>query len=414
MAPKARSTCLEVRRTARTASGQKRVKTAETRGIVSAGAHYLDNTANSVGQDSKFRPDFRRERWELRGLLWHETRLPRLASCGRWAITPSGRVQARKTGKAVGYAGLASCGSVHVCPVCNSKIMAVRRIEVGLVLAAFPAAAFGAYTSRHQLGDSLDGLWRNNSLLWRKVAQNRAVKEARADLGHAGIIRAAEVTYGAFGWHPHLHPVHLFDREISQAYVDQLHQVQFQAWRSAAENLGLDAPSSRAQALGLVRDGAEIDRYLTKSTYHGANSVAWEMTSTQTKSSVRAGGLTPWEIGRAVMLGDADALDLWHEWETASKGKRALTYSRGLRAAAGLDAEATDEEIAAAEIGSEIDAGFEIVDWSPFSANPGWGADLLGVIGKKGFSAGIQWCLDRKIEIEDCDPIGARAHTVRD
>jgi len=293
--------------------------------------------------------------------------------------------------------------------------MAVRRLEVGLVLSAFPAAAFGAYTLRHQLGDDLDQLWRNLSVCWEKVARNRAVRECRKDLGHVGIIRAAEVTHGIFGWHPHLHPTHVFNREIPATYVQQLHQAQFQAWRSAAENLGLDTPSDRAQALGLVRDGAEIDRYLTKSTYHGANSVAWEMTSTQTKSKTRSsGGRTPWEILRGIGQGSADDLDLWHEWEKASKGKRALTYSRGLRAAAGLDVEASDEDIAAAEVGTEIDAGFQITNWAPFRENPGLGADLLRIVQKQGFTAGMQWCLEKKIEIEDVDPIRDRASlTVR-
>src|SRR5690625_2431545 len=380
-----------------------------------AQAHLLDNTANNYRQKNDSMPDFRRERWEMRGILWNETTLQRVCSCGRWSIRPDAVVQVRKTGKAVGFSGLASCGSIWVCPVCNSMIMALRRLEVGLVLAAFPAAAFGAYTIRHQRGDDLDQLWRNLSVLWNRVARNRAVIEARADLGHVGIIRAAEVTHGFFGWHPHLHPTHVFNREISAAYVEQLHQAQFKAWRSAAENLGLDAPSDRAQALGLVRDGAEIDRYLTKSTYHGANSVAWEMTSTQTKSKTRSSGSrTPWEILRGIGQGNADDLDLWHEWEKASKGKRALTYSRGLRAAAGLDIEATDEEVAAAEIGTEIDAGFNIVNWLPFRENPGLGADLLRIVQKKGFTAGMQWCIEKNIEIEDVDPIRERASlTVR-
>ena len=381
---------------------------AETRGKVGGDAHYLDNTANYVGQDSPKSTDYRKARWAMRTVLWDVTSIRRVESCGRWAVTASGFVDVRKK-EVAGYAGLASCGSVHVCPVCNAKIMATRRIEVGVMISAFPSAAFGAYTLRHTATDSLKDLLAARTKLWQRVAQNRAVKEARKDLGVAGIIRGSEVTYGNHGWHPHIHPVFVFDREVSPVYVQQLHGVQQTAWISAARNLGLNAPMTAAQQLGLVYDSADINRYLTKTTFNATEAVSWEVTSSQTKSSRRAGGRTQWEILNDVRGGCADSLDLWHEYEQATKGTRVLTTSPGLRKKAGLDMERTDEEIAAAEIGTEADTIFTILDWAPFRENPRWGAELLTVIEKQGTVAGIQWCLDRGIPIEDPDPVGKRA-----
>ena len=49
----------------------------------------------------------------------------------------------------------------------------------------------------------------------------------------------------------------------------------------------------------------------------------------------------------------ADSAELWWEFEKASKGKRQLTWSRGLRQLLGLIQEKTDEEIAAEELGSK-------------------------------------------------------------
>ena len=354
---------------------------------------------------------YRVERWQARGVLWHESSLKRVRSCGRWAITSDGSVQVRSNGQAVGYAGLASCGSVWACPVCNARIQAVRRIEVGTALAwalSDGAAAFGAYTLQHHATSNLDGLWRSLSKVWNSVAVDKSVRGIRAELGHVGVIRAAETTHGRNGWHPHLHPLHLFSRPVTASDVEALHRAQFRAWEAAAGRVGLVAPSARAQNLHLVGGAAahaEVADYFTKASYAPtAEAVGWEMTSTQTKSRARAeDSRTPWEILRAVHVdGDADSLDLWHGWERGSKGKRAVTWSRGLRSLVGLDAEATDEDIAAAEVGSSADAGFVITDWSPVRANPRLGAELLSAIGSAGrWNDGRRFCRLHGIETQE-------------
>src|SRR5581483_5873488 len=59
---------------------------------------------------------------------------------------------------------------------------------------------------------------------------------------------------------------------------------------------------------------------------------------------------TPWEIlERAMTDGDAAALELWHEYEQATRGCRALVWSPGLRATLGAGQEITDEEAATDE-----------------------------------------------------------------
>ena len=300
-----------------------------------------------------------------------------------------------------------TCGSVWSCPCCNAKIQAVRRLEVGVAIAAFPAAAFGAYTLRHRKGQDLDALWRALSKCWQAVARDKSVRKQRAAMKHAGIIRAAECTHGVNGWHPHLHPVHLFDRVVTEAEVAKLHAVEVRAWVVAAARLGLSSPVEDAQHLHLVEGAgaaAVLGDYFTKASYTApAESVGWEMTSTQTKSRTRAPGATPWDLLRSVYLeGDADALDLWHAWEKASKGKRALTWSRGLRARVGLDVEASDEEIAETVVGSEADAGFVIVDWAPVARTPSLGGRLLSVIGAgKDWKAGRAFCAEHGIETRE-------------
>ena len=377
----------------------------------------LENTANRVapaGQSAAEaeckRSDgsgYRVERWEARGALWDLSSLDRVRGCGRYAITADGSVQVRSNGRAVGYAGLASCGSIWSCPVCNAKVQAVRRLEVGTALAwslADGGAAFGAYTLRHHAGSSLDATWRGLTKCWQAVSRDKTVRTLRSSLGLRGTIRAAEVTHGVNGWHPHLHPVHLFAAPVSADAVAALHAAQFGAWSRAADRLGYAAPMLAAQDLHRVAGAAaheELGDYFTKSSYvPTSDAVGWEMTSTQTKSRSRGDGRTPWDLLRAVHVdGDADALDLWHRWETDSKGKRALTWSRGLRHSIGLDVEASDEDIAAAEVGSAADAGFTITDWAPIRSNPRLGAQLLGVIGTGSrWADGRRFCREHGIE----------------
>lgn len=370
----------------------------------------LENTANRVARAGQS-PDYRAERWEARGVLWQESTLQRVRSCGRWAITPDGSVQVRANGAAVGYAGLATCGSVWACPVCNARIQAVRRLEVGTALAwglQDGGAAFGAYTLRHHAGSSLDATWRGLTACWQAVARDKTTRTLRAALHVTGTIRAAEVTHGANGWHPHLHPVHLFARPVSDDAVAALHSAQFAAWTRAADRFGLDAPTIAAQDLHRVTGAqahAELGDYFTKASYApSTEAVGWEMTSTQTKSRSRsADGRTPWDLLRSVYReGDADSLDLWHRWEADSKGKRALTWSRGLRERVGLDVEASDEEIAETEVGTAADAGFVITDWSPIRANPRLGAELLAVVGtRRRWEEGRLFCRTNGIETRE-------------
>lgn len=359
----------------------------------------------------------RLDRWNVRAVLWRESSLRRVRTCGRWAVTADGSVGVRANGAAVGYAGLASCGSVWACPVCNSKIQGVRRLEVGVALSAVlgsgGGAAFGAYTLRHHAGSNLDDLWRSLSKCWQAVARDKTVRQLRTSLRLVGTIRAAEVTHGFNGWHPHLHPVHLFERPVSDDAVNALHAAQFRAWSAAAARLELEAPTFSAQNLHRI-EGAQADEelaaYFTKTVYRpSSEAVGWEMTSTQTKARTRSGGLTPWEVLREVYVnGDADALDLWHTWEAASRGKRALTWSRGLRARVGLDVEATDEDIATEVVGTVEDTGFEVTDWGPVRARPWLGAALLSAIGPGAdWAAGRALCEREGIPIRDA-ALGAR------
>jgi len=375
-----------------------------------AETHCLENNANNSArvslESAEKVENARSDRWSARGFLWQESNLDRVQACGRYSVRPDSSVQVRSNGAVAGFSGLSSCGSIWACPVCNSKINAVRRLELGVMISAAESEglgmAFGAKTIRHTACQPLANLWPQQSAVWNAVTVDKTVRRLRTEFGFVGYTRAAEVTIGQNGWHPHIHPLYFFAKRLSDAQLEDLHGAEISAWINKAERVGLDAPLSAAQHLHAVTGssaGESLGDYFTKAGHQSGDSVGWELTSTQTKTGRQyAKTVTPWILLAGAQSGDADALDLWHEYELASKGKRALTYSRGLRRRFGLDVEATDEEIADAEIGTQDDTLFEITDWEPVRRNPRLGAGILAAVKSGGIAGAQRYCADNHID----------------
>jgi len=140
--------------------------------------------------------------------------------------------------------------------------------------------------------------------------------------------------------------------------VAGLHLSMFSRWSAGLVAAGVGRPLLVGQDAKLLTGAADSDlaRYFTKSV-HGGHRIGLEFTASQTKAVRTAHGTRPvWALLDDVIdQGDADALDLWHEWERSSKGRRQLTWSQGFRASLGLAAEETDEAIAGEELGSRDD-----------------------------------------------------------
>lgn len=362
----------------------------------------LDNNAKSSGNRS--------DRWVARAVNWEYSKLPRCRKCGRVTVTPDGTVGVRADGNSVGYAGLATCGSVWSCPVCNSRIQNVRRLEVGVALANLHAngggAAFGAITVRHHAGQPLDGLLAGLTYGIARIAQDKSVRQLREKLGYIGRIQALEVTLGANGWHPHRHPLVLFSAPPDRGELVELHLAEFRAFRAGVVRKGFESPLDLAQIMMPVELGTEsvLGDYFAKSSYR-ADAAGWELTSTQSKTG-RKGSRTPWQLLESFRTsGDMDDLDRWNEYELAMKGRRALTFSRGLRDLLGIGAEASDEEIADREVGDSSDTGFRVLDWSPIRRNALLGAGLLNAVTPAGnWSAGREYAREQGIEIGEVEP----------
>ena len=291
----------------------------------------------------------RESRYERRGLLWAESSLERIRKCGRTPVQTGG-VALRVRDGVAGFAGLSTCSSIWADPVCNAKIMARRALEIGAAVALWQAQGGSVVlltlTERHRLGEPLGALWDDVAYAWSSVTRGRPWDSDRSAYGVAGFLRLAEVTIGRNGWHPHLHALLFIEPTAEVVDVARLHARVFERWSRALNRRGRLAVMAASDA-HLVTGPADetLSAYLTKSVDR-AKSIGVEVTWSQSKSTrTDLSTETPWVLLDRIQEGDADALDLWHEWERASRGRRAHTWSQGIRDRLTLAAEKSDEEL---------------------------------------------------------------------
>jgi hypothetical protein len=309
---------------------------------------------------------------------------------------PGGSVAVRLHGSVAGFAGLATCGSVWSDPVCNAKVMARRAVELGAAVALWQsqggAVAFHTLTMRHHKGQSLAALWDALASAWGKVTSGPPWIKDKQRHRVAGWVRVVEVTLGANGWHVHVHALLFLDGKQTPATVAALHARMFGRWSRRLVALDLAAPLMVGQDAHLVTDASDGDlaAYFTKAT-DSAHRIGLEVTQTQSKQArSRHKTHTPWRLLDDIEdLGLADSLDLWHQWERGSKGRKQMTWSVGMRDRLGLLREATDEEIAEEEHGS-ADDDLVLIDaegWRHLTATPVDLADLLTTTEAGGLTA---------------------------
>jgi hypothetical protein len=274
----------------------------------------------------------RRRRHELANGLRSCAR-PRVSKCGRVRVVPA--LEIRMTEGRAHFRGLLTCGSVWECPHCSAKIRAGRATEVQDAVAWHGAerTSMLTLTVRHGMGDDLKELRSGVANAWRLMQQGAPWTRFRERVGLVGTIRALEVTHGPNGWHPHLHLLVLV-RDPAQ--LEREREWLAIRWRNCVARLWMwdNVPDLEH---GCVLTPCHESNYIAKLGLELAGGV----------KDGREGHRTPWQIAQDAVAGDADCV-LWRTYCDGIFGARMLTWSKGLRAAAGL-LEQTDEDVAAAE-----------------------------------------------------------------
>lgn len=332
---------------------------------------------------------------DMRSRLWGWTSLERLRNCGRVAHTASGgavlRLSDTDVGRRAGVSGLQSCGSPWACPVCSRKISAERSQDVARALSRVAAdggsAALVTLTVRHNRGHRLDELWNAVSSAWSAVTSGSGWTRDQGTFGILGWVRTVEVTHGAAGWHVHVHAVVAADSPLSAEMWSAAGDRMFSRWERRLAKLGFSAVADRGgldvRPVRMTAGSIEqVGEYLSKITS--------EITRPGVKSG-RLGNRTPFAIlADALATGNADDCDLWLVWEQVSHGRRQLTWSRSLRALAGV--EKTDDEIAAEDKGGVDTVAMPKATWSAVRTEV---ADLLDAAELGGVPAAVSWLRSR-------------------
>lgn len=283
------------------------------------------------------------DRWARAAGTWDGNPFRRAAGCGRVCHDDmvSIRVRPGDDGSTAYPTGVATCGSVWLCAVCSAKIRARRSIEVTSIAQQHVAAGGTLHlltlTVRHARDHSLQHLMDVQASAWRSLIQSVQWRElVRPSL--AGLVRSWEVTHGfdraGGGWHPHFHVLLLLE-EGETIDTDWIAE----AWRERVVRRDPTmSPNEHGVDVREVNDSAA--QYVTK--------IGHEMTRADVK-----GGAQVWQLIDALEDGDTWARHRLTEYARATKGRRAVQFSRGLRARFGID-ELTDEELADLEVGGVL------------------------------------------------------------
>lgn len=358
-------------------------------------------------KSSKSTPDERRKaRIARRSYLWGQTKLKRLKDCGRVPIGST--VGVTLNNGHAGYVGLASCGSVWACPCCSAKILANRTNEVNNAVQAWLNAGgrfvFQTLTMRHNKGDKLSDLWAALSYAWGSLNSGAASSSEARLHGQVGYLRVVEVTHGSSGWHLHIHVLRFIENDISALDANIWHVAQFKRWARALERKDMARPELIAQDFKVTRNAKELADYFTKQSDYGQK-VALEMTSPVSKS-VRNGGRKQWDIlDDLISANSRESKMLWHEYEVASKGKKQIHWSKGLRNMLGLGTTLTDEEL----VGESVEDALPLVNitkagFKVLRTQSDLMCEVLEVLERQGKSALIELLRLNNIEIYEPPP----------
>jgi hypothetical protein len=221
------------------------------------------------------------------------------------------------------YSNLQLCGSVWNCAICAAKISEKRRMELKKGISQHRKNGGHVYlltlTNSHHFGDNLKQLMAGQKKALKYLWSDRKPKEHFSELGKVGHITANEVTHGKNGWHPHMHILMFFDSAID---IKELQTFIAKYWQHCCKKAKLKEPSLEHGCD--ITDGNFADRYVAK----------WGIEEEMTKGHIkqgREGGNTPFDLLRLSESGCEESGKLFQTFAAAYKGKRQLSWSKGLK-----------------------------------------------------------------------------------
>lgn len=352
---------------------------------------------------SRVTTETNRERFRARTYTLRDHVAPhspeRVRNCGRVRVDEV--VQVRAGAGRASFAGIATCRSVWECPVCMWKQRADRAQEVAQVVRLWesehgPTRSVGedgeqrfrmmllTLTVRHNRNDSIREL--GGGLLDAKSEFYRGGTWTRLKRSYGlEYISGWEPTYGdANGWHPHIHVLVLTKVAITQRQIEALETKLSAKWsRAVAKAIdgvhGWDENDEPTQHQpndhGVDFRACSVAEYVTKlgleisdpgtkglgeeadPSKHYHYNEATDETTFDRRRFTPLGLLWSHYTYTRTGIGRKDGMALWLEYANAMRGRRQLTWSRGLKDhRAEAEALREAEEEAQLEVVSVLDA----------------------------------------------------------
>lgn len=293
------------------------------------------------------------------GLLWKKgnewKEQARTCWCCRSMKREAGSVSVYRNedGSGSSLTGLNRCGNIWTCPVCAAKVAETRRAELSAALVAHLGNGRAAYlltlTFPHEADHQMAELLEKFTNARQRLQNSRKWKEVMKQAGRIGSVASLEVTISQeHGWHPHLHLLIFANVQgfgegependqgdlISQA-ISELKT----AWVNILLKTGLGDHRKINDMLDHalnVRGGNQAAEYIAK---YGRDE-RWGQSSEMTRHYAKQGAsgerdgllhFTPFQLLAWAGNGDEWSIRKFIEYSKAIEGKRAVTWSPGLK-----------------------------------------------------------------------------------
>jgi hypothetical protein len=329
----------------------------------------------------------------------------RVSVCLRWlapVVLKEGETPGRKQRPEIHYSAdterahyekLIVCSRIWTCPVCAARVSEARRAELTLAVERSGlCAALVTLTMRHNIGQELKPLVRVITDSYRRLKSGRWYQDIKKEYDLFGDVRALELTYGENGWHPHIHALWLFERELQPSALHGLENELKRRFLAILGQLGHDA--TWEHGLTVRGDKGYVKEYIAKfgrlpvRDLDGQWGVFRELTKGNVKIARSKSGLTPWGLLLAYAEGEKRAGELFIEYARAFKGYHQLQWSRGLRERLGI--EAVSDELAGMIADVPVLMSLDRNSWDDICNARARGVLLKEVVRTKGDISAVQ------------------------
>lgn len=300
--------------------------------------------------------------------LLADTAQKRICVCMSHRVTKDENIQIKHNGQSDAdgrayYGNIAYCSAVHTCIICNNRIMSKRSKEIAQAYDYFTKSLHGfvpmlTLTIPHYKGGSLELQLQLINKAYKRLMDDRVMRDLWDLLGKVGAIKGVEYTYGKNGHHNHIHSLiflekshhdiklpitrwttpkrkgmlRLLNPKQEKDHINKglKNKITYQTvedfikfyWVKLCRDVGLGMPSLENGAV--FSEGDNVKSYIAK------HKSAQEITNSRDKKA-KHGNRNQWELLLDYQNGDAQSGVIFKEYADAFSGGKLLRWSNGLK-----------------------------------------------------------------------------------